>query len=65
MMSPTPGVSAFPDADGNLLSWTATITGPKETPYADLIFKVRNISDPDIISISSIYFIHTNPRPII
>ncbi|KAL8795867.1 MAG: hypothetical protein Q9195_001747 [Heterodermia aff. obscurata] len=40
MMSSTPGVSAFPDDANNLLAWTATITGPAETPYANLIFKL-------------------------
>ncbi|PGH33769.1 ubiquitin-conjugating enzyme E2 C [[Emmonsia] crescens] len=40
MMSPSPGISAFPDADGNLLSWTATISGPTETPYEGLTFKL-------------------------
>ncbi|PKY00814.1 ubiquitin-conjugating enzyme E2-20 kDa [Aspergillus campestris IBT 28561] len=40
MLSPSPGTSAFPDADGNLLSWTATITGPTETPYEGLTFKL-------------------------
>jgi ubiquitin-conjugating enzyme E2 C len=40
MMSPTPGISAFPDADGNMLHWTATIVGPKDTPYADLNLKL-------------------------
>ena len=40
MMSSTPGVSAFPDDPNNLLAWTATITGPAETPYANLIFKL-------------------------
>lgn len=40
MMSPTPGISAFPDADGNMLHWTATIIGPKDTPYADLNLKL-------------------------
>ncbi|KAI9805813.1 MAG: Ubiquitin-conjugating enzyme E2 11 [Sarcosagium campestre] len=40
MMSATPGVSAFPDADGNLLSWTGTITGPEGTFYQDLVFKL-------------------------
>jgi ubiquitin-conjugating enzyme E2 C len=39
MMSSTPGVSAFPD-DGNLLSWTGTISGPEGTPYEGLIFKL-------------------------
>lgn len=40
MMSPSPGVSAFPNADGNLLSWTATIAGPDDTPYENLTFKL-------------------------
>lgn len=40
MLSPSPGISAFPDADGNLLSWTATITGPTETPYEGLTLKL-------------------------
>jgi ubiquitin-conjugating enzyme E2 C len=39
MMSSTPGVSAFPD-DGNLLSWTGTISGPEGTPYEGLTFKL-------------------------
>jgi ubiquitin-conjugating enzyme E2 C len=40
MMSPSPGISAFPNADGNLLSWIATITGPTETPYEGLTLKL-------------------------
>ncbi|KAK5090253.1 hypothetical protein LTS08_006965 [Lithohypha guttulata] len=40
MMSPTPGISAFPDADGNMLHWIATIVGPNDTPYADLNLKL-------------------------
>lgn len=40
MMSPTPGISAFPGADGNMLSWAATIIGPKGTPYVDLALKL-------------------------
>ncbi|KAH8701652.1 putative ubiquitin conjugating enzyme [Talaromyces proteolyticus] len=40
MLSPSPGISAFPNADGNLLSWTATIDGPTETPYENLTFKL-------------------------
>ncbi|KAJ9668435.1 Ubiquitin-conjugating enzyme E2 11 [Coniosporium apollinis] len=38
MMSPTPGISAFPNDD--LLNWTATISGPDGTPYANLTFKL-------------------------
>lgn len=40
MTSSAPGISAFPSADGNLLSWTATISGPDDTPYAGLVFKL-------------------------
>ena len=40
MTSPAPGISAFPSADGNLLSWGATIDGPEDTPYAKLTFKL-------------------------
>jgi ubiquitin-protein ligase len=40
MTSSAPGISAFPSADGNLLSWTATIEGPEDTPYAGLSFKL-------------------------
>jgi ubiquitin-conjugating enzyme E2 C len=40
MTSSAPGISAFPSADGNLLSWTATIEGPDDTPYAGLTFKL-------------------------
>lgn len=40
MLSPSPGISAFPNADGNLLSWTATIVGPTETPYENLTLKL-------------------------
>lgn len=39
MLQPSPGISAFPD-DGNLLAWTATITGPTETPYEGLNLKL-------------------------
>lgn len=40
MMSTTPGISAFPNNPENLLSWTATISGPDDTPYAGLVFKL-------------------------
>ncbi|KAJ2902459.1 Ubiquitin-conjugating enzyme E2-20 kDa [Zalerion maritima] len=40
MTSSTPGVSAFPDADGNLTSWKATIVGPDDTPYAKLTLRL-------------------------
>lgn len=40
MTSSAPGISAFPSAEGNLLSWTATIEGPNETPYSGLNLKL-------------------------
>ena len=40
MLSSTPGISAFPSSPENLLSWTATIAGPSDTPYASLTFKL-------------------------
>ncbi|TVY78134.1 Ubiquitin-conjugating enzyme E2-20 kDa [Lachnellula suecica] len=40
MNSPTPGISAFPSADGNILTWAATIEGPEETPYEGLTLKL-------------------------
>lgn len=40
MMSAAPGISAFPNADGNLLNWTATISGPEATYYEGLTFKL-------------------------
>lgn len=40
MTSSAPGISAFPSADGNLLSWAATIEGPEETPYSGLNLKL-------------------------
>jgi len=40
MMSATPGVSAFPDGDGNLLRWKGTITGPDGTYYQGMTFKL-------------------------
>lgn len=39
MLSPPPGISAFPSAT-SLLSWTATIAGPERTPYENLTFKL-------------------------
>ncbi|KAK0508991.1 hypothetical protein JMJ35_008362 [Cladonia borealis] len=40
MLSPSPGVSAFPSSPENLLNWTGTIAGPSGTPYANLTFKL-------------------------
>jgi ubiquitin-conjugating enzyme E2 C len=39
MTSPTPSISAFPTST-SLQHWTATLTGPPSTPYADLTFKL-------------------------
>ncbi|MCJ1325201.1 Ubiquitin-conjugating enzyme E2 11 [Thelotrema lepadinum] len=39
MLSPTPGLSAFP-SPSSLLNWTATITGPTDTPYENLTLKL-------------------------
>jgi ubiquitin-conjugating enzyme E2 C len=39
MTKPTPGITAFPD-DENMTKWTATIDGPADTPYANLVFKL-------------------------
>lgn len=40
MMNATPGVSAFPDNDSNMLHWTGTIVGPQDTPYAGIVYKM-------------------------
>lgn len=40
MMNAPPGISAFPTTEISLLHWNATITGPADTPYAGLIFKL-------------------------
>jgi len=39
MTSPTPGLSAFP-SNTDITKWNATVTGPTDTPYADLTFKL-------------------------
>eukprot|EP01087_Luapelamoeba_hula_P015555 TRINITY_DN4663_c0_g1_i1.p1 TRINITY_DN4663_c0_g1~~TRINITY_DN4663_c0_g1_i1.p1 ORF type:complete len:187 (-),score=37.59 TRINITY_DN4663_c0_g1_i1:141-671(-) len=39
MMSKQEGVSAFPDG-GNMMSWTGTITGAKDTVYESLTYKL-------------------------
>jgi ubiquitin-conjugating enzyme E2 C len=41
MMSKTPGISAFPDSDGNLFCWTATLKGSDDTVYADQTYKLQ------------------------
>ena len=40
MLSPTPGISAFPDDEADLSHWTATLTGPSDTPYASKNFQL-------------------------
>ena len=41
MTTPSPpGISAFPSSEDSLTIWTATITGPSKTPYANLKFEV-------------------------
>ena len=40
MMSPVPGVSAFPESD-NLMKWKATITGPEGTVFNGLEYKLQ------------------------
>ncbi len=39
MMSPTPGISAFP-SDTDITHWSATLLGPSSTPYENLTFKL-------------------------
>lgn len=39
MLHPIPSISAFP-SDSNLSLWTATMTGPANTPYSSLTFKL-------------------------
>lgn len=40
MMSPTPGLSAFPQSEDDLTKWSGVIVGPEETPYAGLKFRI-------------------------
>lgn len=61
MTSSAPGISAFPSED-NILSWTATIDGPDDTPYADLTFKLSfdfpanyPYASPTVLFITPIY----------
>ncbi|KAK3049642.1 hypothetical protein LTR09_009063 [Extremus antarcticus] len=39
MLSPTPGISAFP-SDTDMTRWSATVLGPESTPYENLTFKL-------------------------
>ena len=45
-MTPTPDISAFPDAD-NLTKWTATITSPKGGVYDAYLFKLSMKFGPE------------------
>lgn len=40
MLAGVPGVSAFPNSDSDLLSWTATIQGPTKTPYEGMSLRL-------------------------
>ncbi|ODV91235.1 hypothetical protein CANCADRAFT_2949 [Tortispora caseinolytica NRRL Y-17796] len=40
MMSSPPGISAFPTSDSNILEWNGTITGPEDTHYENLTFRI-------------------------
>ena len=39
MTSPLPGITTFPSGS-DITKWNATVTGPADTPYADLTFKL-------------------------
>lgn len=39
-MSSTPGISAFPVSDANILQWAGTIEGPSGTFYEGLKYKI-------------------------
>jgi ubiquitin-conjugating enzyme E2 C len=61
MMSPTPGISAFPSG-ADMTHWNATMTGPTETPYESLTFKLKisfpanyPMSPPQILFRTPIY----------
>lgn len=40
MMSPTPGLSAFPASEDDLTQWFGVIVGPEGTPYENLKFRL-------------------------
>ncbi|SCU80083.1 LAME_0B01552g1_1 [Lachancea meyersii CBS 8951] len=40
MMSPSPGLSAFPESEEDLTRWSGIISGPADTPYEGLRFKI-------------------------
>jgi ubiquitin-conjugating enzyme E2 C len=40
MTQPTPGISAFPASPTDMMKWNATLSGPAETCYAGMTFKL-------------------------
>jgi ubiquitin-conjugating enzyme E2 C len=40
MMSKTPGVSAFPEGDGNMFAWVASVKGCQDTVYDGQTYKL-------------------------
>jgi ubiquitin-conjugating enzyme E2 C len=40
MMSKTPGVSAFPEGDGNMFAWVASVKGSQDTVYDGQTYKL-------------------------
>lgn len=61
MMSPTPGISAFPSG-ADMTKWNATMEGPTETPYEGLTLKLKisfpsnyPMSPPQILFRTPIY----------
>ncbi|GFZ43132.1 E2 ubiquitin-conjugating enzyme [Saitozyma sp. JCM 24511] len=51
MMTPTPGVSAFPESDSNLFKWAGTLTGPDGTTviqvYEGLTYRLNLTFPPE------------------
>ncbi|RSH92555.1 ubc11 protein [Saitozyma podzolica] len=47
MMTPTPGVSAFPESDSNLFKWAGTLTGPDGTVYEGLTYRLNLTFPPE------------------
>ncbi|KAJ2723190.1 Ubiquitin-conjugating enzyme E2 11 [Coemansia sp. Benny D115] len=46
MMANLPGISAFPHSD-NMLTWTGTLEGAQDTPYAGLKYKLSLVFPSD------------------
>lgn len=60
MMSSTPGVSAFPESDDNLLKWTGIIEGPSETYYDGMKFRI-SLEFPQDYPFSPPHVLFTSP----